>query len=72
MQSVREPPPGAVQLVMALLNASLDLCSVHGGESYWIANSQRLDKKKKTVKDTSFKSAECAGCCNSFNMTCFD
>lgn len=34
-----QPPSGVVQLVMALLNASLHLCLIHGGESYWIANS---------------------------------
>lgn len=39
------PPSGVVRLVMALLNASLHLCLIHGGENYWIANSQRLDKK---------------------------
>lgn len=50
-----QPPSGVVQLVMALLNASLHFCSIHGGESYWIANSQRLDKKP--IKDsTSFSS----------------
>lgn len=42
-----QPPPGVIQLVMAFLNNSLHLCSilVDGGESYWIANSQQMDKK---------------------------
>lgn len=36
---------GVVQLVMALLNASLHLCSVQRGESYWTVNSRWADKK---------------------------
>lgn len=56
-----QPPSGALQLVMALLNASLHLCSMHGGESYWIANSQRLDRK--TIKLLSFKCVECIDYC---------
>lgn len=40
-----QPPSGVIQLVMALLNASFHLCSIHGGKCYWTGNSQQLDKK---------------------------